>query len=138
MSLEQDLLQRIEELVNRRAMTDRRMGNIWMLVPVLPVVLTIVIASAFVQAIVPILPSLQSLQEGAAANSIVAQVLGLYVFAIASIYILFFLLSLALYFLIDRRNNHFKRQQLLSLTLAKYVDENQINEPSDRQIDGTL
>lgn len=122
MSLEQDLLRRIEDLVNRRAVTDRRMGNIWMLVPLLPIVVVIALVAAFVQAIAPMLSNLQALQENVAANSIVVQLLGLYASAIVSIYLLFFLLSLALYFLIDRRNNHFKRQQLLSQTLVKYLE----------------
>lgn len=119
---EQELLRRVEDIVSRRATTDRRMGSTWMLVPLLPIILIIVLVAAFVQTITPIIPNLQGLQEKAPSASLVGELFGLYAFAVLSFYAAFFLYSLALYYLTDRRNNHFKRQQLLFKTLVKYIE----------------
>ena len=119
---EQELLRRLEDLVARRALTDRLMGSAWMLIPVLPILLVIALVAGFVQAIMPMVPNLRGLQGSAASSSLLAQLVGVYALAIVSLYAALFLLSLALYYLIDRRNNHFKRQQLLFKTLVKYLE----------------
>lgn len=119
---EQELLRRLEDLVARRVLTDRLMGNAWMLIPVLPILLVIALVAGFVQAIVPMVPNLPGLQGSAASSALLGQLVGLYALAIVSLYAALFLLSLALYYLIDRRNNHFKRQQLLFKTLVKYLE----------------
>jgi hypothetical protein len=119
---ERELLRRVEELVSWRATTDRRMGNGWMLIPLLPIVLVIVLVAAFAGTIMPIIPNLRDLRESAASSSLAAELVGFYALAIVSFYVVLFLSSLALYYLIDRRNSHFKRQRLLFRTLVKYVE----------------
>jgi hypothetical protein len=102
------------------------MGNVWMLVPLLPIVVAIVVAAAFVRAIALIIPQLQNFQGTTPPASLGASVgsliVGAYAIAIVAGYALLFLLSLALYYLIDRRNGHFRRQQLLFTTLIKYLE----------------
>jgi len=121
LSDEQELLRWVEELVGRRATTDRRMGTAWMLVPLLPIILAIVLVTTLVRSVTPIIANLQGLQTNAASSTLVGALLGFYAFAAMSVYVLLFLLSLALYYLIDRRNSHFKRQQRLFKALVKYL-----------------
>lgn len=121
MTAQDELLQRLEEITKMRTTTDRRMGNIWMLVPILPLILTVLLVTSFIQAIAPMIPNLSSLQESTSAGSFAGQLLEFYASAIVSMYAAFLLLSLAVYYLIDRRNRHFKRQQLLFTTLTKYL-----------------
>lgn len=129
MSSEQELLNRLAEIIGRRSTTDRRMGSVWMLVPLLPTVVAIVVAAAFVRAIALIIPHLQSFQgttpPPSLGASVGALIVGAYVIAIVAGFAVLFLLSLALYYLIDRRNGHFRRQQLLFTTLTKYLETKQ-------------
>jgi len=117
----QELLSRLQDLAARRAQTDRLMGSAWMLIPILPILVVLALVAAFVQAIVPMIPNLRGFQDSVASSSMVAPLVGLYGLAIVSMYATLFLFSLALYYLIDRRNNHFRRQELLFKTLVKYL-----------------
>jgi len=120
LSGEQELLLRAEELVRRRATTDRRMGSAWMLVPLLPMVIAIVLVAAFVNAIVPLVPDVGNLSGSEAFSSVAVVLVGIYLAALLSTFAVLFLLSIAIYYLIDRRNSHFKRQQLLFRAFAKH------------------
>jgi hypothetical protein len=93
-----------------------------MLIPILPILVVLALVAALVEAIVPMIPNLPGFQDSLAPSSMVARLVGLYALAIVSMYATLFLLSLALYYLIDRRNNHFRRQELLFKTLVKYLE----------------
>lgn len=124
------MLARIEELVGRRHLTDRRMGYIWMLVPILPILLGIAVAASIAGIIISSLPQLGTVSGPGGVVPLVAQIIGVYAFAIISVYAILLIGAIAIYYLLDRRNNHFKRQQQLYKTLAKYLSTNLTAAPS--------
>jgi cytochrome bd-type quinol oxidase subunit 2 len=131
MSLQSDyLLARVEELVGRRHLTDRRMGYVWMLVPILPILLGIAIGASIAGIIISSLPRLGAVTGPGSAAPLFAQIIRLYALAIILVYIILLIESIAIYYLIDRRNNHFKRQQQLYNTLAKYLSTRLTDFPS--------
>lgn len=115
------LLERIEELIHWRSSTDRRMGYVWMVVPILPILVGLALVISFIGILASALSSVSSLQQAQSAIPAVGAILGLYGFAIVSIYLILLIGAFAFYYLIDRRNNHFKRQQQLFLTFQKYL-----------------
>jgi hypothetical protein len=112
------LIQQVAELVQRRALTDRRMGYVWMIVPLLPVVVGIVLVASFIQLIVSIIPTISNVQQASA--TVVGSFFALYGVALILFYIVGLFGAFALYYLFDRRNAHFKRQHQLFKTLATY------------------
>lgn len=115
------LIQRIEDLIRRRSSSDRRMGYVWMIVPILPIFVGIAIAVSIIGILVSAISKVGSLQQPQNAAPIVGEILGLYGFAIMSLYLVLLVGSFALYYLIDRRNAHFKRQQQLFSLLPTYL-----------------
>lgn len=115
------LLRRIEELIARRSSTDRRMGYIWMLIPILPVLLGLALAVSFIGTLFSALSSLGSLSQAQAASTLGRSILELYALAIASFYLVVLLGAFAFYYLVDRRNNHLRRQQQLFDTIQRYL-----------------
>ncbi len=115
------LLGRIEELICRRSSTDRRMGYVWMLVPILPVLVGLALAISFIRILASAVSSVGSLQQPQSALPAARAILGLYGLAIVSLYLILLIGAFAFYYLIDRRNNHFKRQQQLFLTFQRYL-----------------
>ena len=118
-------LLRIEELVRRRSSTDRRMGYVWMIVPILPAVAAVVIGASLIGILVSILPRISSLTRPqstqTAITPIAGEIFALYGLAIVTFYVVLLFGALAFYYLIDRRNRHFGRQQLLFSTLHRYL-----------------
>jgi hypothetical protein len=112
------LLRLIEAEIRRRSSTDRKMGAAWMTVPILPILAGIVFLVALVGIVVTSLPTLQ---QPATSVPAVAGIMALYFSALAAVYIVLIVEALALYFMIDRRNRHFKRQQLLFATIPRYL-----------------
>lgn len=115
------LIKRIEELIQRRSSTDRRMGYVWMVVPILPILVGIVLVVSLVRIVVSSITRIGNVQQPQSAIPLIAEIFALYGFAIISFYIILLIGSFALYYLIDRRNAHFKRQQQLFATLPKYL-----------------
>jgi len=122
------LLRRVEAENRRRAATDRRMGYAWMIVPILPPLVIIALVAAIVGLVVSSLPNLQ--QIGTAASGVtsgfagaVAAIIVVYVFAVFAFYVVLLLGAFAFYYLIDRRNRHFRRQQLLFSAIPAYLLE---------------
>ncbi len=115
------LLERIEELIRRRSSTDRRMGYVWMLVPILPVLVGIALVVSFIGILASAFSRISSLQQPQGAVRAIGAIIGLYGVAIFSLYLTLLIGAFAFYYLVDRRNNHFKRQQQLFLTLQKYL-----------------
>jgi len=118
-------LLRIEELVRRRSSTDRRMGYVWMIVPILPALAATVIGASLLGIVVSILPRISSFTQSQntqnAVTPIVGNIIALYGLAIITFYVVLFFGALAFYYLIDRRNRHLGRQQLLFSTLQGYL-----------------
>jgi len=115
------LIQQIEELIRRRSSTDRRMGYIWMFVPVLPVLVGIGLAVSLIGILVSVFSRIGSLQQPESAIPAAGAILALYAFAIVSFYIILAFGAFAIYFMIERRNCHFRRQQRLFSTLQRYL-----------------
>ena len=116
---------RIEELVQRRSSTDRKMGYIWMIVPLLPALAAVVIGASLIGVLVSVLPRISSFTQPQNAQNaitpIVGEVFALYGLAITTFYVVLLFGALGFYYLIDRRNRHFGRQQLLFYTLHRYL-----------------
>jgi len=115
---EDTLLRRVEVEIRRRASTDRRMGYVWIIVPLLPIIVSIALAFALVGAIISMLPNLQ---QAVTATSAVAAIFTLYAFVLFAMCALLVMDALAFYFLLDRRNRHFRRQRLLFSAIASYL-----------------
>ena len=112
------LLRRIENEIRRRPLTDRRMGHAWTVVPVLPLVVGIAL---FVALIGLVVSSLANIQQAPNVSSGFAVIFSLYVVAVIVVYAVVLLGSIAFYYLIDRRNRHFKRQQALFASIPAYL-----------------
>jgi hypothetical protein len=118
-------LQRIESLVRRRTETDRKMGYTWMIVPFLPLGVAIAIGATFVGILVSVLPRIGNLSQPTTAESAIAPIVGatLALFGVGVIvfFAVLFFGALSFYYLIDRQNRHFGRQQLLFSTIHLYL-----------------
>jgi hypothetical protein len=112
------LLRLIEAEIRRRSSTDRKMGAAWMIVPVLPILAGIALVVALVGVVASSLPVLKQPVTSVPA---VAGIAELYAFGLIAVYSVVVVGALAFYFLIDRRNRHFKRQGLLFAAIAKYI-----------------
>jgi len=115
------MIQRIEELVRRRLTTDRRMSYGWLIVPLLPILVGIALAASLVRVIISLVPEFSSFEQPQEASRLFGEIFVLYGVAIMSLFLVLLLGAFALYNLLDRRNAHFRRQQQLFVTLAKYL-----------------
>lgn len=118
-------LRRIESLVRRSSETDRRMGYTWMIVPLLPPAAATAIGTLFIGILVSILPNIQSISQATTAPSTIEPMMGglvaLWAFGAIMLLAIFLFSALSFYYLIDRRNRHMGRQQLLFSTLHQYL-----------------
>jgi len=126
MAAQQDsTLRRIESLVRRRSETDRRMGYGWMIVPLLPLAAAISIGGIFAELLVSIIPKIANLSQTNATQTAVEPIVGgllaLYGLGIIVAFGVVFIGALSFYYLIDRRNLHFGRQQILFSTIHQYL-----------------
>jgi hypothetical protein len=121
-------LNRIETLARRRSETDRRMGYGWMVIPLLPVAAVIVIGASFVGIILSLIPRIGNLSQQtpttaqSAVEPIVGGILALYGLGIVIFFVVMFFGALSFYYMIDRRNLHFGRQQLLFSCIHRYLE----------------
>jgi hypothetical protein len=97
------------------------MGYVWMIVPVLPIVVGIGLAFGFVGVLVSVLPKVTNFQQPQSALPVMGEILALYGLGIASFYIILAMGAFAIYYMIERRNRHFRRQEELFWTLQKYL-----------------
>jgi uncharacterized membrane protein len=118
------MLERIGTLVRRRRETDRRMSYGWMIIPILPLAAAVAIASSFVGILVSTLPKISNISQTTAQSTltpVVGGLVALYGSAILIYFGVLFLGAVSFYYMIDRRNRHFSRQQLLFSTLHQYL-----------------
>jgi len=117
-------LLRIEELVRRRSSSDRRMGYIWMIVPILPALAAVTIGASLLGVLISVLPRISNLTQPQTAQGAITPIAGeifaLYGLATVVFCVVLLFGAMALYYMIDRRNRHFIRQQLLFSTLHRY------------------
>jgi uncharacterized membrane protein len=112
------LLRRIENEMRRRSSTDRRMGHAWTIVPILPLVLGVAL---FVALIGLVVSSIANIQQATNVPSGIADIFTLYLFTVIAVYAVVLLGAVAFYYLIDRRNRHFQRQQALFTSVPAYL-----------------
>ena len=94
------------------------MGYVWIIVPILPTLAAIALSSAIVGTA---LSSIPNLQQASSAAPMIAQTAALYTFSLMVIFAVLIANDLAIYFLLDRRNRHFKRQQSLFAAIPAYL-----------------
>jgi len=123
-------VRRIVELVNRRSGTDRRMSNVWMIAPLLPIILVVVILGVVLGLIVSAISKIGTIPQpqnatsaGRAVASAIGGIVAIYGFAIVGGYFVLFLTALAFYYFMQRRNDHFARQQLLFSSLHRLLSD---------------
>jgi len=93
-----------------------------MVVPVLPILVGISLAVSLIGILVSVVSRIGSLQQPSqSAIPAAGAILALYVFAIILFYIILAFGAFAIYYMIERRNSHFRRQQRLFSTLQKYL-----------------
>jgi uncharacterized membrane protein len=101
------------------------MGYLWMIVPLLPTVAAIAIGAALVGILASAISRIGSFTQPSTAQTAIAPIVGeifaLYGLAIIIFYGVLLFSALGFYYLIDRRNRHFARQQLLFSTLHQYL-----------------
>jgi hypothetical protein len=118
-------VQRIEALVRRRTESDRRMGYTWMIVPLLPLAAAVAIGAILAGILGSAITKIGNLSQPTTTQSAIEPIVGgiLAVYGLAVIVFLgiSILGALSFYYLMDRRNRHFARQQLLFSTLHRYL-----------------
>jgi hypothetical protein len=125
MASQQDpMVQRIATLVRRRTETDRKMGYAWMIVPLLPIAAALAIGTILGGALGSIIPMLGSSPQPTTAENALGSLAGTisaaYGIGVLVLFSVTVLGALSFYYLIDRRNRHFTRQQFLFSALHRY------------------
>jgi len=92
-----------------------------MVVPVLPILVGIGLAVSLTGILAPMVSRIGSLQQPVSAIPAAGEILALFGFAIVSFYIILAFGAFAIYYMIERRNGHVRRQQRLFATLQNYV-----------------
>jgi hypothetical protein len=96
------------------------MGYIWMVVPLLPIVAGMGLAVSLIGIIVSVASKVGSLQQPESALPAAGEIVALYGFAVASFYLILTFGAFAIFYMIERRNGHFRRQQQLFSALREY------------------
>jgi len=95
------------------------MGSAWMIVPILPVVVGALLAVAVVGLLISAIPRLQSPDTGSQAQ-VIAGIFAIYGVTILSFFAIMLIGAFAIYYFLDRRNRHFKRQHMLFAAISYY------------------
>jgi hypothetical protein len=104
------------------------MGNGWMIVPILPIIVGIGLAVVLAGILITAVASLP--QQGTTSTPFtstptlspaIAGILSLYASAIIALFAVYLVGAFAIYYLIDRRNRHFRRQQRLFSSISAYL-----------------
>ena len=92
-----------------------------MIVPLLPILAVIVLAIGFIGIILSLLPQLQAANANdVQAAQTLANIFALYGFAFVTLYVVMLIGAFAIFYFLDRRNKHFRRQQLLFASISSY------------------
>lgn len=113
-------LRRVEDCVRKRSSTDRRMGNAWMIVPILPIAAGIFLAITLIGIVLSTLPRFQA-GNALSQAQVVTGFFAFYGFALLTFYVILLIGAFATFYFLDRRNRHFKRQQLLFAAISSHL-----------------
>jgi hypothetical protein len=94
------------------------MGYSWMIVPVLPIIAGIALIVALIGIVIS---TISTLQPGEAPTQAFAGIFAVYGLALVVFYAVLLIGAFAIFYFIDRRNRHFKRQQLLFGAISSYL-----------------
>jgi len=115
----------LEYAIRKRFESDRIMGYIWMIVPILPLLLAILGAAIFIGLILTAIATgiTTPTPTGFAPISFME---GILISAWIGLILVGFIVSIfgaiALYYMISRRNDHFRRQRMLTSILLPYLE----------------
>ncbi len=120
-------MERIDAAVKRRSESDRIMGNVWMVVPFLPLLAGIIYVVAFIGFITALVSAnFLSASVRPEAFSLLFVSYGALLLLSAFLLIIGVILGAAsIYYLIDRRNKHFLRQRTLVEAVASFLRSRQ-------------
>jgi hypothetical protein len=96
------------------------MGLVWMVVPVLPILVGISLAASAAGVIFSALSQF-NIQQPQSVAPVAGEILALYGLAFVSVFIVLIAGAFAFYYMIERRNAHFRRQQQFFLNLQSYL-----------------
>jgi len=96
------------------------MGNTWMIIPILPVVASIFLAAALIGIVVSVIPRFQP-TEAVQQAQLLTGIVAIYGVIILTFFIVMVIGAFAIYYFSDRRNRHFKRQQMLFAVISSYL-----------------
>ena len=94
------------------------MGNGWIIVPILPILIAIALAVMLIGVVISVI---SNLPQGEPPSAMIAGIFALYGFALIALYVVLLVGAFALFYFIDRRNNHFMRQRLLFAAISSYL-----------------
>jgi len=118
-------LPELEYAVGKRFESDRMMGYIWMIVPILPLLLAILGATLLLGFILRTIATGISEPTPTApfpADFMVATLILGWIGLILVGFIISIFGAVALYYMISRRNNHFRRQRMFTSILLPYLE----------------
>ncbi|OFX16586.1 hypothetical protein A3K71_06320 [archaeon RBG_16_50_20] len=111
-------LRRVESYIRKRPFTDRRMGYAWMIVPVLPIIVAIALIMALIGIVISSIPTFQ---PGEPPSPAFVGIFALYALALMAFYAVLLVGAFAVFYFADRRNRHFRRQQMLFAAISSYL-----------------
>jgi len=115
----------LEYAIRKRFESDRIMGYIWMIVPILPLLLAILGTAIFLGLILKAI-AIGITEPPPAAAVPISFMEGILILAWIGLILVGFIVSIfgaiALYYMIARRNNHFRRQRMFTSILLPYLE----------------
>jgi hypothetical protein len=96
------------------------MGNVWMIVPILPIAAGIFLAITLIGIVLSALPRFQP-GNALSQAQVVTGFFAFYGFALLTFYVVLLIGAFAIFYFLDRRNRHFKRQQLLFAAISSHL-----------------
>jgi len=118
-------LPELEYAVRKRSESDRMMGYIWMIVPILPLLLAILGTALFLSFILTAIAAGISGPTPTApfpTDSMIAVLMLGWIGLILVGFIVSIFGAVALYYMISRRSNHFRRQRMFTSILLPYLE----------------
>jgi positive regulator of sigma E activity len=106
------------------------MGYVWMVVPVLPILIVIGLAATAAGMIFSALSQF-NIQQPQSVAPVAGEILALYGLAFVSFFMILIIGAFAFYYMIERRNAHFRRQQQFFLNLQRYLTSKMGTRPSE-------
>lgn len=118
-------LPELEYAIGKRSESDRIMGYIWMIVPILPLLLAILGAALFLGLILTTIATGIS-RPSPAAPFAMGFMETIFILGWIGLLVVGFIVSIfgaiALHYMISRRNNHFRRQRMFTSILLPYLE----------------